>query len=84
MSDPNLQIFVSHVDVDTRNTHYSLIILFKIKGGGVQVLKQVTRKVHQLGQLFGRVLGPRPYLGPKKMIIANKAQNQDFLTSIDR
>ena len=55
--------------------------------------EQVTQKVHQLGQLFGRVLRPQTHKGTcgatplfraQKLIIANKAQNQDFLTSIFR
>ena len=49
----------------------------------------MTLNFHQLGQLFGRVSRPQTHKGTcgatplfraQKSIIANKAQNQDFLT----
>ena len=53
----------------------------------------MAQKILPVGDLFGGVLrpqthmgtcGPRPYLGPKKSNMANKAQNRDLMTLIDR
>ena len=53
----------------------------------------MAQKVHPVGKFFGVVLRPQthmgtcgaaPLFGAKKSKIANKAQNRDLLTLIDR